>query len=295
MKKKVVILVVLIIFIVIATAVIFQKYSNKYLNSSKNISGIKLSLIHYSNADVYIFKEIENIEMLLQLSEELETFKSEPELNMPYSDINFEITYNNGKKVNKIYEQIKPYPDILSDILDSVEARKQSIPLLYEDTSKIDKLTLKSPYPKMNSIEITDKEVVDEIINGLKEYYLSDKAINDKPLSRFMDVEVEMGILGFYQIYFDNDRLLNLLKDMKIYDDLAITVDDIKDMTLSKGNTSLKIKDKEIIDLVMQKGYDGMNQTEVHIQATLNTPDEAKIYGCFRKNEVPEKIEMLFE
>jgi len=183
----------------------------------------------------------------------------------------------------------------LSDILDTVEARKQSIPLLYEDTSKIDKLTLKSPYPKMNSIEINDKDVINEIIDGLKEYYLSDKAINYKPLSRFMDIEVEIDISGVYQIYFDNDRLLNLLKDMEIYDDLAITVADIKDMTLSKGNTSLKIKDKEVIDLVMQKGYDGMNQTEVHIQATLNTPDEAKIYGCFRKNEVPEKIEMLFE
>jgi len=66
-------------------------------------------------------------------------------------------------------------------------------------------------------------------------------------------------------------------------------------MVLTKGNTSLEITDKGIIDIVMEKGYHGMNRTAVHIEATLNTSDDAKIYGCLRENEVPEEIEKLFE
>jgi len=287
---------VLIICIVIVLIFMVQKISNNYFTSVEKISEIKLYIEEPFLDGEYIFKEKENIGILLQLTEELKTFKSESDVNMSYKDIKFEIIYNNGTKKIISYEKIKPYPDLVSDILSTIEARKQRIPLLYEDTSNINKVTLKSQYPKMNSIEITDKEVIDEILLGLKEYYLSDKAINLDSLSRFMDIDVEIdGVTGTYKIYFDNDKLLNLLRELEIYDDLAITTADIKDMVLTKGNTSLEITDKGIIDIVMEKGYHGMNRTAVHIEATLNTSDDAKIYGCLRENEVPEEIEKLFE
>ena len=287
---------VLVICIVIILIFIVQKVSNDYFTSVENISEIKLCLEEPFSDGEYIFKEKESIEILLQLNEELKNFKSDPDVNTNYKDIKFEIIYNNGIKENILYEKIKPYPDLVGKILSTVEARKQRIPLLYEDTSNINRITLKSPYPKMNSIEITDKKVVEEILFGLKEYYLSDKAINLDSLSRFMDIDVEINeVVGTYKIYFNNDKLLNLLKKLEIYDDLAITTADIKDMVLTKGNTSLEITDEEIIDIVMEKGYHGMNRTAVHIKATLNTSDNAKIYGCFRENEVPEKIENLFE
>ena len=295
MKKIKFLILLSTIFIIIVVGFIFQKISSSYLTSAKNISEIKLSLINTSEPNTYIFKEIESIENLLRINKELETFESEPMLMTQYIDINFEIIYNNGLKINKLHEDIRPLPDSLHELLDTVEARKQSIPLLYEDISKVDKLTLKAVYPKTDSIEITDKEIVDKILVNLKEYYLSDKAIAKDSLSHFMDIKVDMDIPGYYKIYFDNDELLKLLKEMEIYDNLAITTSDIKDLTLTKGNKSLEITDKEIIGIVMEKGYSGANAAAVNIQATLNTVDNAKIYGCFRENEVPIEIEKLFE
>lgn len=299
MFKKQVYLLVVIILIIISLLILFI-LNTLYQNDIMNIKEIRLCI--FDNAvknKEYVFKDIENIKMALKVAEELKNFDT---LNnkmtplTPFSDIKYEIVYKNNTHNKKVYKDIRPLPELLNNLLDTVEGRKQSIPLLYENISNIDKITLNAHYPKLNTIEITDKSLIDRIMIGLQEYYLSDKIISKRTTSPLVSIEINSDILGCYLIYNDNDELINLLKENKLYNELAITSEDIIDFSLTKGNKTIEINDKKIIDMALEIAYDGSGTGEdIYIRATLNTANNAKLYANISKNNIPIEIEKLFE
>lgn len=276
---------------------IFISYIIKTYNTS-NITEINLNLITGSNqgeTQKYIFKEQENIIELLEIEKKLRSFKSEDDINCPYTSIEINIVYTAGKKIQKTYK-IKPYEKLFENLLNSMEARKQSIPLLYENVSNVDKIILRAPYPKTNFIEIRDKQLIDEIIVGLREYYLSDKILDKRSLSPLVSIGIDFYIPGSYKIFNDNEKIINLLKEQDMYDELAITSLDIKDMYITKGNKKVEIKDKKLMDLILESSCNGSGyESSIYVNATLNASDDNKIYASILKNNIPQEIEKLLE
>lgn len=115
----------LILFIIPISIFLLIVANIFYVNNAENISEIKLSIIVSSNIDEYIFKENENIIKLLEIVEDLKTFQSEDDINMPYADIVFNIKYNNNKIIKRSYK-IRPYRELFEDIFNSIEAKNQN-------------------------------------------------------------------------------------------------------------------------------------------------------------------------
>lgn len=289
MMKKKVLMGILILIVLLFGSQMF--WNNLYL-PKQNIAEIKIGIIDLDKTE-YVFKETENINKLLEIEKELRKFKLEKGILLDDVDIEFEVVYNNGIKIKKVFKKMDD--GLLKEVYDSVEGRKQRVKLLYMDFSNVDKLILESHRFKNNSIEIKDKKIIDEIILGLREYALSDKFIDDFSGFNYVGVEFEEPKLST-AIASDNEKLFKLLKQEGIYNDLVITSSDIKEMRLIKGNTTLEITDKKIMDIALENCISGnVRESVVFLKATLKTSDDDKIYCSFIENRVPEEIEKLFE
>lgn len=95
-----------------------------YSIMSKKISEIKLTKVNLAYSRSYVFKDKKNIEKLLRTMENLKKYKFLDNLLLAGEKIVFEITYTNGKRSEKVYENIQPLSELFEGVLETTEAQE---------------------------------------------------------------------------------------------------------------------------------------------------------------------------
>lgn len=262
----------------------------------ENISEIRINLNQFLNKTS--FREKENIDKALEIEELLKKNLLSLGTFGNYRTIEYNIIYKDGKSITKKYNNVYPVHKIFEELIESEEYKKQTYDIYDEKIYNIDKVILYLKEINDKQIEINDKEKICKIIKLLQEEYLSNnisKYINDNHIN---NIEVEFGseliTLSSYILNFNSLKVSETLKEIGVYEELIISSDDIESFTISKGNEKINVKDKKIIQIILDLAQPySSGESIVTCQAT--TIDGCTVYGTFFKNNVPEEIEKLFE
>lgn len=187
MNKK--IRIILFMLIVLLLIYIYYIVVNKDVES-ENISKIEINFNDFTG--VYTFGEKENIDIALGKEKYLRTYISPKGTFGSYQTIDYKIFYDNGKVIIKKYENVYPVNEIFKDLFNSEEYKKQALYIFKEEAFEINKLTLYIESINNKRIEITNKELINNIIIALREYYLTKEQIfDDSDYNHINTIEVE--------------------------------------------------------------------------------------------------------
>ena len=298
-KTKIICSVILLICLTIIAVMLVYVYINTSRKIPReNISSIEIDFNDFSGR--YVFSEKANIDIALELEEYLRKYISPRGTFGLYQTIEYKIIYDNGNIITKKYKNVYPVNKIFQKLFNSEEYKTQALDIFKSEIFEIEKIILYADPQDKRYVEITDKNIINDIIISLREYYLEREfyILNDSDDNSINTIKVNFPenthISGSYIISPNNKKAIEVLKGAGIYNKLVITSDDLKFITVHNGNISVDVYDREIIKLAIEKsGIEGRGTTVMRF--TGITKSGFKINGNFYRDSVPEKIEKLFE
>lgn len=293
-KMKWIIFVVIILLVLICIIAIYL-YNIRFI-PKENISEIKINLNQFLN--MTSFKEEENIEKALEIEKTLIEKSLPLGLFGNYQTIEYNVIYENGKSITRKYKNVYPVHKIFEELIESEEYKKQTYDIYNEKIYDTNNLILYLKEFNDRQVKIIDKEKISKIIKLLREEYLLNnisKYINDNHINN-VEVEFDKDIttLSNYILNINSEKVSETLKEIGVYKELIISSDDIEFFTISKGNEKINVKDKKIIQIILDLAQPYSSGESV-ITCEATTKDENTVYGTFFKNNIPEDIENLFE
>ncbi|ACB84320.1 DUF6449 domain-containing protein [Natranaerobius thermophilus] len=209
------------------------------------------------------YQEHENIENVIKLHEKL----IKTDKNTQGSHYSLIYTLKDGSVIARDYTiNQEHYTSLLKPIYESLEYKEAEYPILQQDASKIDSITLGDDRNPENQITLTDEQEIQtfsEIISSEIMELEYEELHQQNRNYLFASIEDEEGTT-YYQLKESYEELRNWLVEEGYYEDFALSHEDIRYIEIGEDDFShgvrageseeqtIEIRDPELIKEVFQ-------------------------------------------
>ncbi|MCX7709044.1 MAG: hypothetical protein N2484_04275 [Clostridia bacterium] len=313
MKRYVLIFVSLILFISIVScskksnsdmpveAISFggSDFPEVFLNP-ENVDEITV-LIGGEGAEKVVFKEKVNIIEAINIIKELREYKPN-DFKCEAQDVSFHIKVHDGSIKRLDFKRIKPIENYFSNILNSLEYKRQSLSIFKVKKEDIQRVKFESS-KKVYAAESTDKRIIAASLDNVIKHYETTNYYNQ-------DNFYSLGYAYFYDksnkeiakglILRDDTQWNELYDKNSSIKKIKVNPEDISRIIVKDDKTGKEaiISDPDIKKKVLDTYYDGGTSESIitiQLDFAIKNTNNASLFGSYRKGEVPEFIVELLK